>query len=149
MPMRGNFRAVGTTDTQDKGRPVGVGIAVHRCEVTTLDDGRPLQIAEMNYFVGLGGRILFLAERWRDCAAGESCRQGANTCPLILFHEILRLVGPANAGKIAHPRVEGKRGDPGMVPGREGRPRPAKKEKAGAVCGACSKRRRMLGTGLS
>src|SRR5216684_3634726 len=47
MPVRGDFCSVGASQTYDKGRSFRVQVAIHRGEITSLDERRPLQILEM------------------------------------------------------------------------------------------------------
>src|SRR5712672_317153 len=61
MPMRRNFRSIRATYAQYELRPVRAGVASHGCQIASLDDRRPLQIAEVHDFGWRRAFFLFLA----------------------------------------------------------------------------------------
>src|SRR6266851_5790621 len=88
MPMRRNLGSVSAPEPHHERRSFGAWVAGHRRKIASLQDRRPLQIAEVHN-LGRRGAVFFLLAVNRRRKHGRTCQRDTHSSHSNLFHATL------------------------------------------------------------
>src|SRR6266699_844348 len=88
MPMRRDLGSINAPEAHHERRSFGAWVAGHRRKIASLNDWRPLQIAEVHNF-GWRGAVFFLLAVNRRRERGHTDQRDTNTSHSNLFHPTL------------------------------------------------------------
>src|SRR6266513_1015236 len=88
MPMRRDLGSINAPETHHERRSLGAWVAGHRRNIATLNDRRPLQIAEVHNFGWRGAVFFLLAVNCRR-EPSHTDQRDTNTSHSNLFHATL------------------------------------------------------------